>query len=198
MTMWDERYDTDTYLYGTEPNDFLKDNLHHLPRSGRLLCLAEGEGRNAVFLARQGYDVVAVDSSEVGLAKAVKLAEQHGIRLETVVSDLADYEIAENFYDGIISIFCHTPPALRKDLHAKVAAGLKQGGVLILEGYHPDQLGRGTGGPPAAEMMMDLAMLQKDFHCLEMILARELEREVREGLLHTGMGSVVQVIACKP
>lgn len=197
MTMWDDRYTTDTFLYGTEPNDFLREHVHRLPSKGRILCLAEGEGRNGVFLAKQGYDIVAVDSSKVGLAKALSLAESQGVKLTTEVADLAHYKIEENSYDGVISIFCHTPPDLRKKLHKSVVAGLKPGGVLILEGYNPKQHGRGTGGPPSPELMMDLHMLQDDFHQLEMLWARELEREVHEGILHNGLGAVVQVIARK-
>lgn len=195
--MWDERYSTDDYVYGTEPNDFLRAHYQKLPPGGAILCLAEGEGRNAVFLARQGFSVTAVDSSSVGLEKARALAARHTVKITTVTADLADYEIANNTYDGIISIFCHTPPPVRSRLNQQIISGLKQDGLLILEGYTPDQLGRGTGGPPSEEMMHELATLQDELAALDFLYGKELLREVHEGSLHNGMGAVVQAIARK-
>lgn len=197
-TRWDTRYDAEEYVYGTEPNSFLRSNSHRLTEGSRILCLAEGEGRNGVYLARQGHSVVAVDSSAVGLAKANMLAEKHDVSIETIVADLNEFAIEPAGFDAIISIFCHTPPTVREKLHGQVAKGLKPGGLLLLEAYTPDQLGRGTGGPPSRELMMTLAMVQEDFKSLETVSALELEREIIEGCLHTGMGAVVQLVAIKP
>ena len=195
--MWDERYAEDDYVYGTEPNDFLRAAVANVPR-GRALCLAEGEGRNAVFLAQQGFDVLAVDSSAVGLQKAQRLAEDRGVQIETLVADLADYAIDPDSWDLIVSIFCHLPPDVRRRLHAEVVAGLRPGGVFILEAYTPAQLEWGTGGPPTAELMMTREALTEELEGLEFEEAVERERDVIEGRFHTGRGAVVQVLAHKP
>ncbi|WP_019612182.1 cyclopropane-fatty-acyl-phospholipid synthase family protein [Thioalkalivibrio sp. AKL7] len=195
--MWDERYAEDDYVYGTEPNDFLRAAVANVPR-GRALCLAEGEGRNAVFLAQQGFDVLAVDSSAVGLQKAQRLAEDRGVQIETLVADLADYAIEPDSWDLIVSIFCHLPPDVRRRLHAEVVAGLRPGGVFILEAYTPAQLEWGTGGPPTAELMMTREVLTEELEGLEFEEAVERERDVIEGRFHTGRGAVVQVLAHKP
>ena len=194
---WDERYATDDFAYGTEPNDFLRESIQHLPAGGRILCLAEGEGRNAVFLARHGFNVVAVDSSTVGLQKAQKLADENGVQITTIVADLAEFTIADSSFDGVISIFCHLPPAVRSRLHRQVIDGLKIGGTLILEGYTPEQLHQGTGGPPVKELMMTLTIVQDDFRDLNQIHLLETTREILEGTLHTGTGAVVQFIGEK-
>lgn len=195
--MWDQRYSAADYVYGTRPNDFLADVTCDLPR-GRVLSIAEGEGRNAVYLARQGHAVVAVDSSAVGLEKAKKLALARGVVIETVVADLADYEIEPDSWDAVVSIFAHVPPETRKILHRRIVSGLKPGGLLVLEAYTPDQIAYGTGGPPVAELTMSLSALREELHGLEFRHAVEMKREVIEGSLHTGVGAVVQVVAVKP
>lgn len=194
---WDARYACDEYVYGTAPNDFLRAHVGDLT-PGRTLSLAEGEGRNAVFLAEAGHRVTAVDASAVGLAKARRLAAERGVTLETVVADLADYEIAPAHWDNMVSIFCHIPPAARARLHRQVVAGLRAGGMLLLEAYTPAQIGRGTGGPPVPELTMTVESLRRELAGLEFLHAAELEREVREGRYHTGPGAVVQVLARKP
>jgi len=196
-TPWDERYDTVDFVYGREPNAFLAEVSEQIP-PGDVLCLAEGEGRNAVFLARQGHRVVAVDSSVVGLAKAARLAEESGVRIETVTADLTEFAIDPGRWDAIVSIFCHLPPQLRRALHRKVVEGLRPGGLFILEAYTPAQLALRTGGPPTEEMMMTLAGLREELAGLEFLHGREIERDVVEGRLHTGRGAVVQVVARKP
>lgn len=195
--MWDERFAVDQYIYGTEPNDFLRAQVEQLP-AGRLLSLAEGEGRNAVYLAGLGYDVTAVDASAVGLQKAERLAEQRQVKIHTEVCDLAQYSIEPEQFDAVVSIFCHIPKPVRQNLHRQVVAGLKPGGVLLLEAYTPAQIALGTGGPPVAELTMQLVDLQNELAGLEFLQGQELERDVVEGTHHTGRGAVVQVIARKP
>lgn len=192
--MWDERYAIEEYAYGTEPNAFLKENFHHIPK-GRVLSLAEGEGRNAVFLAKQGYSVTAVDASQVGLDKAKKLADAHGVTMELVHADLADYDLGIHQWDGIVSIFCPLPSALRKELYRKVQAALKPGGIFLLEAYTPDQLKHGTGGGNSADTMQTKQSLTLELPGLHFSHLMELEREVIEGIYHTGLGAVVQAIA---
>ena len=195
--MWDERYNTDEFVYGTDPNAFLVEAANTIPK-GHVLCLAEGEGRNAVYLAGLGYDVVAVDSSKVGLSKAQVLATDREVEIDTIVADLNEYKIKRAKWDGIVSIFCHLPSDQRKKLHKKIFKGLKPGGVLVLEAYIPAQLNFATGGPPSADLMPTLAELKQAFKELDFKHAKELERQVNEGRLHKGTGAVVQIIARKP
>ena len=195
--MWDERYATDEYLYGTEANAFLTSVIDRIP-PGRVLCLAEGEGRNAVWLAEQGRSVTAVDASPVGLAKARQLAAARGVHIDAVVADLADYPIPADHWDAIVSIFCHIRPDLRLDLHRRSVRGLRPGGVFVLEAYTPAQLRYRTGGPPHEAMLMTLAGLRQERAGLDFVHAVECEREVVEGRLHHGLGAVVQVVAIRP
>jgi SAM-dependent methyltransferase len=161
-----------------------------------VLCLAEGEGRNAVFLATRQHAVTAVDQSTVGLTKARSLAEKNAVTLSTVAADLATFEIAPNSWSGIVAIFMHLPPPLRRAVLARAATGLRSGGVFVMEAYTPAQLGRGTGGPNDRALLPTLVEVQAELGGgLEWIVAREREREVREGTGHTGLASVMQVVA---
>lgn len=194
--MWDERYGAEEYAYGTTPNKFLEENVHCIPK-GRVLSLAEGEGRNAVFLAKQGYFVTAVDASVVGLNKARKLAEKNDVVVELIHADLADYDLGENKWEGIVSIFCPLPSSVRKELYKKVMTGLKRNGVFLLEAYTPDQLKHGTGGGNSVDVMQSKHSLSLELSGLKFKQLIELERDVIEGVYHTGIGSVVQAIATK-
>lgn len=193
---WDERYNTEDYVYGTAANDFLVSVVDHIPR-GRVLCLAEGEGRNAVFLAEKGYAVTAVDFSAVGLQKAHRLAAERGVSIETCCADLREFVISPNQWQGIVSIFAHVPPEVRVPLHRAVVAGLGKGGVFVLEAYTPQQLQYKTGGPPVAELMMSLADLQTELAGLKWVIAQEKTRLIQEGTLHRGMSAVVQLLGVK-
>lgn len=196
--MWDQRYGTREYVYGTAPNDFLAQHARDIPERGRVLCLADGEGRNGVHLATLGHPVVSVDLSEVGLAKARKLAETRGVRIETVHADLAEYDFAEARWDGIVSISAHLPGAVRRSVHAAVVRALRPAGVLILEAYTPDQIGRGTGGPSDPDFMMTEQILRAELPGLAFEHLATLERSVVEGSFHTGVASVVQCVARRP
>ncbi len=195
--MWDERYAGDEFVYGTEPNSFLVEVAARLPKGGEVLCLGEGEGRNAVWLARQGFRVTGIDASAVGLVKAARWAAEQGVKIETVHANLAEADLGEARWDGIVSIFCHLPPALRQQVHRQVVRALRPGGVFLLEAYTPRQLEFGTGGPPSAEMMMDLVSLGDELSGLSIEHGDELVREVHEGRFHFGTGAVVQLIASK-
>jgi len=195
--MWDERYSAEEYAYGINPNNFLEANVSSIPK-GKVLSLAEGEGRNAVFLAKQGYSVTAVDASLVGLNKARKLAEENGVIVEFIHSDLAEYDLGENKWDGIVSIFCPLPSSIRKQLHKKVEAALKRNGVFLLEAYTPAQLKYGTGGGNSVDVMQSKESLSLELAGLKFKHLIELERDVVEGIYHTGIGAVVQAIAFHP
>jgi SAM-dependent methyltransferase len=194
---WDERYAGDASMYGTAPNDFLRERFSALPAGGRVLCLAEGEGRNAIFLAEKGFQVTGVDGSKVGLEKAQKLAKERGVKIETIVADLRTFELGESHWDAIVSIWCHVPAELRASLHPRIIAALKPGGVFLLEHYHPTQVGRGTGGPPDPTWLVTVADLERDFSSLRKVHSFEGERDVHEGKGHGGLSVVTQFIASR-
>lgn len=194
---WDNRYSTPDFVFGTEPNDFLRTVFDQIP-PGPVLCLAEGEGRNAVFLATRGHAVTATDLSATGLAKARALAAQHRVPLATDVADLTTYAIAASAWSGIVAIFMHLPPELRRDVLARAAAGLRPGGVFVMEAYTPAQLAFGTGGPKDPALLPTLAQLRDELPGLEFVIGREIERDVHEGGGHTGRSAVVQVLARRP
>ncbi|WP_350558321.1 class I SAM-dependent methyltransferase [Psychrobacter sp. CAL346-MNA-CIBAN-0220] len=198
--MWDQRYNEAGFAYGTEANDFLKETFHKIPAGGRVLCLAEGEGRNAVFLAQNGYQVTAMDLSKVGLNKALKLASDKGVTISTQVADLADYALGEQQWDGIVSIWAHMPEAIQQRVHAQVAPALKQGGVFILEAYTYQQTTMtGVGGPPATQKdrFVSLEDLQSELVELEEVIGIEKQRTVSEGTRHQGLSAVVQFVGYK-
>ncbi len=193
---WNTRYSETGFAYGTNANTFLTSISQQLT-PGNCLSLAEGEGRNAVFLAKQGHTVTAVDSSNVGLQKANQLALEQNVSIKTLHSDLNEYSILNNSFDTIISIFCHIPVAVRQKIHHEVVTGLKPGGIFVLEAYTREQVKLGTGGPPSTELMMSLEVLQQELEGLEFTIAQEIKREVLEGKYHTGEGAVVQILARK-
>lgn len=194
--MWDQRYADPDYFYGTEPNDFLRAEVARVPM-GEVLCIGDGEGRNGVWLAQQGRTVTSLDASAVGLQKASALAKARHVPLTTVHADLATFDFGEARWDAVVSIFCHLPSALRRDVYPRIRRALRPGGVVLLESYTPAQLGRGTGGPPVADMMLDLATLRADFEGLRIELGVERERDVIEGKGHGGRSAVVQFVARK-
>lgn len=195
--MWDSRYAEPGFAYGIEPNDFIVEQAEGL-RMGRALCLGAGEGRNAIFLARRGFSVTAVDLSQVGLAKAKAWAEEHGLALETEVADLGTYQPPPESCELVVLVFCHLPPDLRPVVHRRAVEALAPGGTLLLEAYGKQQLGYGTGGPPAEPMLYDLDELRTDFDGLELLLAREQVRPIHEGRYHHGQGAVIQILGRKP
>lgn len=198
--MWDDRYAEADYAYGTEPNDFLVERVSDLKR-GRCLCLAEGQGRNAVWLAQQGFDVTAVDQSPVGLERAQQLADERGVTLYTIAIDLAELDMGEAQWDCVVGIFSHLPPALRRDVHARVVRALKPGGTVLIEAYTPDKYDHpGKGGPPPSQKDWTMTRdgLIAEFAGLEPICAEEIVRDINEGQYHRGQSAVVRFLAKKP
>jgi SAM-dependent methyltransferase len=188
---WDERYAQEGYAYGTEPNRWLRAQAGGIRAGGRVLCLAEGEGRNAVWLAGQGLRVDAVDGSAVGLEKARRLAAQRGVSISTAVADLAGYQPAPGAYDGVVLVFAHLPPSIRPAVHARAVAALVPGGLLIVEAFTPAQLARSSGGPKQPDLLYDEALLRRDLEGLRWEVLREEEVELDEGQLHRGPAAVV-------
>ncbi|MEM6335396.1 MAG: class I SAM-dependent methyltransferase [Bacteroidota bacterium] len=195
---WNARFAEPELAYGDAPNDFLAEFASRLP-IGRTLCLAEGQGRNAIFLAELGHDVLAVDLSEVGLNRAQDVATRRGVTIRTEVADLGAYTIEPEAWDTIVSIFAHVPADARRRLHAQIAQGLKPGGAFILEAYTPAQAPRTTGGPgvQAIDITMTAQGLREEIAGLDIEHLQELERTVIEGPYHTGAAAIVQMLAWK-
>lgn len=199
MNPWDQRYNNQEYFYGERPNTFLIEQRTALAPNSKILCLGEGEGegRNAVYLATLGHEITAIDQSQVGLDKLKRLANKHQVEVKTICQDLATFSFPENTYDAIISIWCHLPSKLRKEIHQKSYLALKEKGVFILEAYTPAQLQYKTGGPSDLDLLMNLADLQKELRNLSLIHALETTRFIEEGQGHKGMSAVVQIVAKK-
>ena len=191
---WNEKFATTDYAYGTEPNDFLVSAVTNLKR-GATLSLAEGEGRNAVWLAQQGFTVSAIEQSEKGVGKTLRLALQRGVIVMAERGELETFHIQPNSWDLVVSIYAHTPQELRRKLHRQVVAGLKPGGVFVLEAYTPAQIANNTGGPKDASLMPTAELLRSELAGLVFDRIEEVERDVVEGSLHTGTAHVVQVVA---
>ena len=195
---WDQRYADADYAYGRAPNEFLVAQLAHIRAGGEVLCVADGEGRNSVWLASQGLQVTAVDISPQGMNKARALAQEQGVPLHTEVADLSTYEMGEARWDAVVSIFLHLPPLLRRSFHARCLRALKPGGVFIYEAYGDRQSGLGTGGPKELALLPPASDVAADFGAAELIHAYAGLREVREGALHSGQGYVLQFVVRKP
>ena len=195
---WDERYQDADYIYGLHPNDFLREHAGIFKPGDRILTLAEGEGRNAVFLAQQGCAVRGVDFSAQGREKALKLAADQDVHIDYDIADLTTYDMGAAQWDGIVSIFCHLADTQRPALFEATRKALKPGGMFILESYNKKQLAYGTGGPGKETHLVSLDELKNVFHDFEITLAQDIERDVREGQGHTGKASVTQLIVRKP
>lgn len=193
---WNERYAAEALPYGLEPNTFVVAQVAQIP-PGPVLCLAEGYGRNAMWLATQGHAVTAVEQSSVAIARGRALAADRGVTVDFMQSDLAAYDLGEWRWSAIVSVFAHLPAELRADVHARVVRALAPGGVFILEAYAPAQLGWRTGGPRDVSLLMTRDQLVEELAGLDFVVAQEVEREVVEGVLHTGRAAVVQVVGRK-
>lgn len=192
---WNTHYGENEYAYGTEPNDFLKEQ--RFPSNGKILCLAEGEGRNSIYLAKQGYDVTGVDFSVAGIEKINRLAAENKVHVHTICADLANYQLEENAWDGIVLIFAHLPESVRKAVHSQVYKALKPGGKLVLEAYRLEQLEYQTGGPKSLDLLYSKELLTTDFNMFHQLFVEEKIRDVHEGKYHFGTAAVVQVVGVK-
>ncbi len=193
---WDARFAAEELPYGVEPNTFLVEEAARLSHAN-VLCIAEGYGRNATWLAAQGHRVTAVEQSGVGIARAKALATERGVQVEWIQGDLETFDLGDSRWDAIVSIFVHLPPEVRADVYARAVRALAPGGLMIVEAYCPAQLGFRTGGPKDVALLPTRELLERELAGLEFLVARELERDVNEGALHHGPAAVVQVVARK-
>ncbi len=194
--MWDERYANENFVYGIEPNEFFKKELQAL-KVGRLLLPAEGEGRNAVFAASQSWQVSAFDLSKEGRLKALELARKNQVDIDYEIAGFEDLTFEKESFDCIALIYAHVPEDKRKDYHQLIAKYLKPGGVLILEGFSKEQLGKKSGGPGQIGMLFSKENLLADFSELEIIKLEELDVELSEGEFHQGTASVIRYVGKK-
>jgi 2-polyprenyl-3-methyl-5-hydroxy-6-metoxy-1,4-benzoquinol methylase len=197
QNQWDERYARQEYIYGTEPNKFLKEQLSLL-KPGRILFPAEGEGRNAVFAASLGWKTDAFDQSVEGQKKALKLATHKGVNINYYIQSLNDWNPEPDQYDCIALIFVHLPEGLRQQVHNAVVKALKPGGTLLLEAFTLNQLPRTSGGPKTAELLFLEEQITSDFKDLIFTTFAETQSMLNEGPLHQGLADVFQLTAIKP
>ena len=194
---WETRFGAPGYLFGKEPNAFLKAQKRLLPPSGTALSVADGEGRNGVWLAEQGLDVLAIDYSATGLGKARALAQERGVTLRTEVADLTTWRWPQDAFDVIAAIFIHFAAAERDPFFARLKSALKPGGLLLLQAYRPEQLNYRTGGPQEAERMYTRAILQAAFGDFSQLDIREHDSTIDEGTAHVGMSALIDLVGKK-
>ena len=195
---WNRRFEGDNYLFGIEPNAWLREHAGVWHPGQRVLCVADGEGRNSVWLALQGLAVDAFDIAEGGVAKARRLAAEQGAHVNYAVADCDELEWPEAVYDGVAAIFVQfAEPAVRARLFANIQRCLKSGGTLVLQGYTPKQLEYKTGGPPLASHLYTPELLCEAFTQLQILELREYEAEVAEGTGHLGHSALIGMVARK-
>lgn len=195
---WNSRFSTEDFIFGTEPNAWLREHAGAWQRGQRVLCVADGEGRNSVWLAKQGLVVDAYDIADVGVAKARQLAAAQGAQVNYSVADCDHFDYGEARYDGVAAIFVQfADPAMRARLFHHIQRCLKPGGVLILQGYTPRQLEYKTGGPPLASHLYTEDLLREAFAGFELLALREYEAELTEGSQHKGMSALIGLVARK-
>lgn len=194
---WDSVYSKDEYIYGLTPNNYFKIELSKL-EAGRVLLPAEGEGRNAVWAAKNNWNVEAFDYSTTAKKKALKLAEVNNAIIEYSTASIDDFTPNKNSYDCIALIYVHQPAEKRKDVHQRIIGMLKPGGTLILEGFSKDQIERNSGGPKNIDMLFSKEELMGDFDSLLIVDLQECQVTLNEGELHNGEASVIRLTAMKP
>ena len=194
--MWNKRYAVSEYVYGKNPNQFFKEQIEKLS-PGKILLIAEGEGRNAVFAAKLGWQVDAYDFSEAAREKALKFAESENVEINYTIADLQNVELKEDYYDTVGIIFLHLQEDLRELVHAKTQLSLKSGGVLILEAYEKEQLKYTSGGPKDIDLLYSLEDIFTDFQDMEIQKFTKETLSLDEGPIHTGPASVIRFVGSK-
>lgn len=196
IDLWNERFQSEEYVYGEEPNQFFKKSIEKLT-PGKILLLADGEGRNAVFAAKLGWNVDAVDYSEAAKEKAIKLAEKNGVKINYQIADLNEYIIEDEKYDCIVLVFAHFDEKLRAKVHINVNKALKHGGHVIIEGYEKGQISKLSGGPKNLDLLYSLEDIYTEFQDLDFLEFSKKTIILNEGSLHKGEAEVVRLFAKK-
>jgi cyclopropane fatty-acyl-phospholipid synthase-like methyltransferase len=196
--MWDDRYSIDDYLFGTEPADFLVAHAHLLEPGSRSLAVADGEGRNSVFLAQQGLEVVAMDASPVGVEKAKRLAAARGVSIDFRIADIMTWEWTPDAYDLVVAIFIQfLSPSQRPTVFDGMQRTLRPGGRLLLHGYRPEQVALGTGGPPDPAHMYTDELLREAFSGMDIERLESYDADIQEGVGHAGTSALIDLVAVK-
>ena len=194
---WNDRYSSDEYVYGTEPNQFFKEQIQKINASGRLLLPGEGEGRNAVFAAKLGWNVDAFDQSSVAKMKAETLAKLNNVKINYSNVDLGKFVPQKNFYDCAAIIFVHLSPEIRSGFHSKIIESLKPKGKIILELFSKNQFRKDSGGPQNLDMLSTIEEIKNDFKGLKTIVLSEDNINLDEGAKHSGEVSVIRYLGQK-
>lgn len=194
---WNQRFASDEYIYGTQPNRYFEEKLSGLT-PGKLLLPGEGEGRNAVFAALGGWQVTAMDLSDQAKLKAKKLAELNGVDFEYFVDDMSVFDFGEEKFDAAALIYAHMPPETRKTVHRRIVSSLKPGGYIIMEAFDIKQIGNTTGGPKTADLLYTVPMLHEDFEGLEIFQLEEIHDLNNQGTMHQGAADMIRLFARKP
>lgn len=195
---WNERYQRDDYIFGTEANDFIRAMTPYPAPGMKAFAPADGEGRNGVFLARMGYAVTSVDVSALAVDKAQKLAEQYGVDINAHVGDVFEHDTPQEHFDLAIISFMHFLPEDHERFIALVRDCLKPGGLVVMENYTPDQIPLTSGGPKNADMLLTRERVEQDFSSFDIEILRENRRFLAEGPRHQGEAAVIQLVARKP
>ena len=194
--MWNDRYKAPGYLFGTDPAAFLQREVNRLVPGQTVLCIADGEGRNSVFLAQHGHHVTAMDASDVAVDKARALAEERGVTVDFHVADVATWNWDERSYDVVVGIFFQfAGPILRDQIFAGMVRALAPNGLLLLHGYTPAQIAYNTGGPGVVENLYTADLLAERFKDLDILHLAEYEAELSEGTRHVGRSALIDFVA---
>ncbi len=195
---WQSRFATSDYIFGTEPNDFLARQRHRLPPTGKALAVADGEGRNGVWLAEQGLDVLSIDFSPNALAKAQALAKARDVKIETETADVPAWNWPEATFDVVALIFCQfATPDQRSAIFAGIRKSLKGKGLLLLQGYRPEQIANSSGGPKQVERLYTRALLDAEFGSFAELTIREHDSVIAEGIWHNGVSALIDLVGVK-
>lgn len=198
---WDERFSAEEYIYGEEPNEYIKEQLKKL-KPGRILFAAEGEGRNAVYAATKEWEVVAFDPSEEGKKKALQLAASKNVTIDYHITDVANADFPLESFDALVLIYAHFQEDNRREYHKKLAGFVKKGGYILIEGFSESHLANQkenpkAGGPKNIKMLYNLEELKKDFKDFQFILSEETTTKLNEGDHHVGKADVIRILAKK-
>jgi SAM-dependent methyltransferase len=199
LQTWNARYARDDFHFGEEPNAFVRAQARRIERDQSALCVADGEGRNSVFLAEQGIVVTAFDFAPNAVAKARRLAARRKVRVDHRLADILTWDWTSSAYDAVIAIFVQfLPPEVREQVFAGMRSAVRPGGLMLLEGYRPEQVDYGTGGPPRPENMYTRGWLESQFRDWEILELACYDAVIREGQGHSGMSALVDLVARKP